>query len=185
MNVTLTADDLEKNAWARALLDESSSARADDGSVTVSRDLFIKHFNKHLAAPSSHTHGDGVGSQVKKIITKLGLGRPNCSNCNRIIQAMDSRGISWCVQNRSAIIAKLQDRFDGLKDTEVIAAVLRGMAKPTLWFIDPDNIVVSIVEEGIRLAREAELKRGGVPTAAAPTEKSACAPAALPPSPAE
>ncbi len=51
----------------------------------------------------------GAGTELKKLLSLVGItASPNCS-CNKRAKAMDDRGISWCENNISLIVDWLQE----------------------------------------------------------------------------
>jgi len=55
-------------------------------------------------------HPDGsVGSELKKLLSKIGIAeKQNCS-CNKHAKAMDAAGPDWCEQNIATIVGWLRD----------------------------------------------------------------------------
>ena len=55
-------------------------------------------------------HADGaVGTELKKLLSKIGIAeKPNCS-CNKHAKAMDAAGPDWCEQNITTIVGWLRD----------------------------------------------------------------------------
>lgn len=52
---------------------------------------------------------DGVGTELKKLLSMVGIkASENCS-CNQRARAMNERGIEWCEQNRETIVGWLRE----------------------------------------------------------------------------
>jgi hypothetical protein len=61
--------------------------------------------DEHAAFPQSA----GAGTEMKKLLSMIGIkATPNCS-CNRKAQAMDDEGIKWCEENEDKILDWLQE----------------------------------------------------------------------------
>lgn len=57
----------------------------------------------------------GVGTELKKLFSKIGIvPTPNCS-CNRHSSAMDYKGIEWCEENIDTILEWLKEESDKRK----------------------------------------------------------------------
>lgn len=53
--------------------------------------------------------GSGPGTELKKLLKRIGItASPNCS-CNRRAAEMDARGIEWCEQNVQVIVGWLRE----------------------------------------------------------------------------
>jgi hypothetical protein len=65
----------------------------------------------HWAYPHEKrwSKGGGVGTELKALLSAIGIkAKPNCS-CNTKARVMDERGISWCESNKGVIVRWLQD----------------------------------------------------------------------------
>lgn len=99
-----------------------------------------KPSNLNVTPPSS-TQGYGPGTELKKMLTKIGItATPTCS-CNKRAQVMDDNGIEWCKNNVDKIVGWLREEA----------------TKRKLPFIDLAGKI--IVKRAISLAEKAEKKR--------------------------
>jgi hypothetical protein len=96
------------------------------------------------AIPSNLTPsviGRGPGTELKKMLSKIGIkASPTCS-CNARAQTMDANGIEWCKANTDTIVGWLREE-----------ATKRGLP-----FVDLAGKI--IVKRAISLAETAEKKR--------------------------
>jgi hypothetical protein len=54
-------------------------------------------------------HSVGVGAELKKLFSMIGIkATPNCS-CNRRAANMDQKGIAWCKENKEEILSWLAE----------------------------------------------------------------------------
>lgn len=59
--------------------------------------------------------GDGPGTQLKKLLSKIGIkASPNCS-CNKRAALMDTNGIEWCENNIDTIVGWLKEEANKRK----------------------------------------------------------------------
>lgn len=85
--------------------------------------------------------GSGPGTELKKMLSKIGIkASPTCS-CNKRAQVMDDNGIEWCKDNTTTIVGWLREE-----------ATKRGLP-----FIDLAGKI--IVKRAISLAEKAEKQR--------------------------
>ena len=93
-------------------------------------------FEPPPAAPPAPTHGPGT--ELKKLLKKVGItATPNCS-CNARARTMDERGCDWCETNIDEIVGWLREEA----------------AKRGLPFVDMAGRM--LVKRAIRNARKAE-----------------------------
>jgi hypothetical protein len=93
-------------------------------------------FEPQPAAPPAPTHGPGT--ELKKLLSRVGItATPNCS-CNARARTMDERGCDWCEANLDEIVGWLREE-----------ATKRGLP-----FVD--MAVRMLVKRAIRNARKAE-----------------------------
>lgn len=60
---------------------------------------------KMLAVPSP----SGPGTELKKLLSKVGITtKPGCA-CNRRARVMDEKGCDWCAENLSTIVGWLKE----------------------------------------------------------------------------
>jgi hypothetical protein len=91
-----------------------------------------QHTSKRIAAPTS-----GPGTELKKILSRVGItATPNCS-CNARAATMDANGCDWCEANINTIVGWLREE-----------ATKRGLP-----FVDMAGRL--IVKRAIRNARKA------------------------------
>jgi hypothetical protein len=87
------------------------------------------------------TYPSGPGTELKKMLSKIGItATPTCS-CNKRAQIMDENGVEWCKANTDTIVSWLREE-----------ATKRGLP-----FIDLAGKI--IVKRAISLAETAEKKR--------------------------
>lgn len=51
----------------------------------------------------------GVGTELKKILAKLGIRASEDCSCNRRSQYMDEQGIQWCKDNLETIVGWIEE----------------------------------------------------------------------------
>lgn len=92
----------------------------------------------------------GAGTQLKKLLAKVGIkSTENCS-CNARAKLMNANGIEWCEQNVNEIVGWLKEEA----------------AKRSMPFLSlPAKIVV---QRAIKLAKRARDKKGHAPEAVEP-----------------
>jgi hypothetical protein len=60
-------------------------------------------------SPNPQTPVSGVGTELKKLLSKIGIkATPNCS-CNKRAALMDTNGIEWCEKNVDTIVGWLRE----------------------------------------------------------------------------
>lgn len=85
--------------------------------------------------------GGGVGTELKKLLAKIGItATPTCS-CNKRAQFMDEQGIDWCKENIDLIVSWLREEAE----------------RRRLPFVDFAGKL--LVKRAISLAEKAEKKR--------------------------
>lgn len=68
----------------------------------------IKSNNTEPTPTTINTNGK-VGSELKKLLAKIGIvATPNCQ-CNKRAKIMDDRGIEWCESNIDTIVEWLRE----------------------------------------------------------------------------
>jgi hypothetical protein len=78
----------------------------DDGMMTV--DVNHKNFPREKEFP-------GAGTELKKLLAKVGIvATPNCT-CNKRAIMMNVRGIEWCEENIDTIVGWLRDEAKARK----------------------------------------------------------------------
>ena len=61
-----------------------------------------------MSAPLGH----GPGTELKKLLSRVGItATPDCS-CNARAAEMDSQGVDWCEQNVDAIVGWLREQAE-------------------------------------------------------------------------
>ena len=96
-----------------------------------------------ISNPLTHSRplGYGPGTELKKMLAKIGIkASPTCS-CNSRAQVMDSQGVQWCKDNVDTIVGWLREE-----------ATKRGLP-----FVDLAGKI--IVKRAISLAEKAEKQR--------------------------
>jgi hypothetical protein len=86
---------------------------------------------------------NGVGTELKGLLNRIGItSSPTCS-CNRRAVEMDSRGIEWCEQNIPTIVAWLREEagkrgipFVDLAGTTIVKLAIRRATKKAT--VSPD-----------------------------------------------
>jgi len=63
-------------------------------------------------APAPPTHGHGPGTELKKLLAKVGItATPDCS-CNARAAEMDRQGVEWCEANLGTIVGWLREQAE-------------------------------------------------------------------------
>ena len=81
----------------------------DGDSITVDVDhpAYPRQAKEGFVPPE--TTGRGPGTELKKLLSKVGItASPDCS-CNARARLMDERGIEWCEQNVDEIVGWLRE----------------------------------------------------------------------------
>jgi hypothetical protein len=92
-------------------------------------------------APVTNKFSAGPGTELKKLLAKIGIkASPTCS-CNKRAQIMDEKGIEWCKENIDMIVGWLREEA----------------TKRKLPFVDFAGKL--LVQRAISLAEKAEKKR--------------------------
>lgn len=111
-----------------------------------------RQLQKNLGPPAGFTQSDkikqqnvyhrsGVGTELKKLLAKIGIAAtPTCS-CNKRARTMDEKGIDWCKENIDLIVSWLREEAE----------------KRRLPFVDFAGKL--LVKRAISLAEKAEKKR--------------------------
>jgi hypothetical protein len=99
-----------------------------------------KSFNLN-ATPHRSPPGCGPGTELKKMLAKIGITATSTCSCNKRAQVMDDNGIEWCKANTTTIVGWLREE-----------ATKRGLP-----FIDLAGKI--LVKRAISLAETAEKKR--------------------------
>jgi len=76
------------------LEDVLSRATVDGDRVTLTSDAYRELVRKYRGQPEA-----GPGTELKKLLSRLGFSStPTCS-CNKRAQVMDEKGVQWCEEN--------------------------------------------------------------------------------------
>lgn len=63
----------------------------------------------HPAYPKLPKETHGPGTELKKLLSRVGItSGPTCS-CNKRAKVMDERGVEWCEQNKAEIVGWLRE----------------------------------------------------------------------------
>lgn len=92
------------------IIDNSTSITTDDNNNILYVELTdekyeylkIKYRSNYLSPLS------GVGTQLKKLLSKLGIQASTNCDCNKHAKQMDDNGIEWCENNKETIIDWLE-----------------------------------------------------------------------------
>lgn len=88
--------------------DVLSRATVNGDMVSLTRDAILELRKKY---PTANTPAprNGVGTELKKLLSKIGItATPGCV-CNKRAAIMDQRGVEWCEQNVETICDWLQE----------------------------------------------------------------------------
>jgi hypothetical protein len=110
-------------------------AEVKDGMVALHGADYMRLVAKYRGPQALHvslqsTSSGGVGSELKRLLGRLGIEpTPHCS-CQKRAAMMDKRGIDWCEQNASEIIGWLREESlkRGLPFIELAARALLKLA---------------------------------------------------------
>jgi hypothetical protein len=76
--------------------------------VSKNGDMWTIDVN-HPKYPSAHKMATGVGTELKKLLSMLGIKTtPDCS-CNTRARIMNEKGINWVKQNQELIISWMRE----------------------------------------------------------------------------
>jgi len=103
--------------------------------------------------------GHGVGSQLWRLLSDLGVQHtPTCS-CVALAREMNDRGPAWCKASRTQLAEQMRTNATaygwGTVAKAAAAAVLSGLA----WRINPADVYGSLLDEAIRRAEAAATAR--------------------------
>jgi len=106
--ITLSLASLAKTAEKRPpgyLEDVLSRAEVDGDKVVITSEQY-KLLRAKYRQPE---HTSGPGTELKALLSKIGItSSPTCS-CNKRASLMDARGIPWCEENVETICDWLQE----------------------------------------------------------------------------
>jgi hypothetical protein len=119
MSISIRLVSLQKQALSRPagyLDDVLSHAKVDGDKAALSpesyRLLVRKYRGPQATAAKSRPHkveGIGPGTELKKLLSKVGITtKPGCA-CNQRARVMDEKGCDWCAENLSTITAWLKE----------------------------------------------------------------------------
>ena len=54
-------------------------------------------------------HAAGVGTQLKKLLARLGIQSPENCSCNARVDIMNTNGVGWCTQHTGEIVGWLKE----------------------------------------------------------------------------
>ena len=64
------------------------------------------------APKDPHDIGEGAGTELKKLLSFIGINSvPNCS-CNARARVMNENGIQWCKDNKEEILSWMKEESD-------------------------------------------------------------------------
>lgn len=76
-----------------------------DGMITVDE----THNSYPRYYKDNTINGSGVGTELKKLLSKIGIvATPNCE-CNKRAKTMDDNGVRWCENNIDTIVGWLRE----------------------------------------------------------------------------
>lgn len=84
------------------------NGECDECIVGIKEEDILLIDTTHPAYPGT-TNISGVGTELKKLLSKIGINAtPNCS-CNSRAKLMDDNGIAWCENNIDTIVGWLKE----------------------------------------------------------------------------
>lgn len=98
----------------------------------------------------------GPGTELKLLISSLGLSGASGCGCNNKAALMDSWGISGCQERREDILTWLRGQYKKRSWLETLKAGINTITTGLLFSIDPLDPAPGILEEALRRA-EAKL----------------------------
>ena len=88
----------------------SSEIITDDNNITF---IYLSEasyeYLKHKYRSTYESPLSGVGSQLKNILSKMGIKASSTCPCNEYAKIMNNNGIEWCEQNIDTIIGWLRE----------------------------------------------------------------------------
>ena len=87
-----------------------SVSSIENGIVSMHESAYIELINKYRHAsivPPNFTNG--VGSELKKLLSKIGITASKTCSCNQRAREMNVRGIDWCKENIDTIVGWLRE----------------------------------------------------------------------------
>lgn len=89
----------------------SSVINRNDNNEIISIELTDENYEilKNKYRDNYQTSYNGVGTQLKKILAKIGIKTTATCSCNKYAAIMDKNGIEWCENNIDTILSWLED----------------------------------------------------------------------------
>lgn len=75
---------------------------------------FEERSPSHAVTEARRTTG-GPGTELKKLLSRIGIAPSANCKCNRRAQTMDARGPDWCEQNLDLIVSWLREEAERRK----------------------------------------------------------------------
>lgn len=98
--------------------------------------------------------GFGPGTELKELLTSLGIvSKPNCQ-CDSKAAEMNMRGVMWCRANRDAIVTFLKAGSESFGWSATLGAGWKAVTSGILWTIGISDPIGGLVDEAIRRAGE-------------------------------
>ena len=110
---------------------------------------------------SEITEGDGVGSQLWRLLTSLGVQHHTDCSCLILAKAMNILGPERCREEREALLEEMEKNKVRYGWATYLRAGVNALLTGVAFKIDPRNPLPGLLDEAIRLAEEQQLCRSG------------------------
>ncbi len=96
--------------------------------------------------------GFGPGTELKALLSSLGIGGDKCCGCAMFANAMDEWGVEGCRKKMNAILAHVGKQAKATSWQKWLKAIAIGTASSLAFRVNPLDPVRGIVNEAIRRA---------------------------------
>lgn len=103
-------------------------------------------------------HGDGVGSQLWRLLESLGIKHTAACKCLELAEQMNAWGPAGCRLARAEIVERMRANAKHYGWGAVATAAARAVTTGLAWRLDLADVYGSLVDEAIRLAELAEIR---------------------------
>ena len=100
------------------------------------------------------TLGDGVGTEVSRILKSIGISTDGCGGCEDMIRQMNAWGVDGCNANRATILLRLRSKAGKISWTAARKAEILAVASGLAWRVDWSDPSSSILDIAIAAVGE-------------------------------
>ena len=117
--------------------------------------------------------GNGVGSQLWRLLSSLGVKHSSSCSCVGTAERMNSLGPQGCRKEKAELVKQLKDNAGKYGWGDVAKAAVRALATGLAWRLDLTDVYGSLLSEAINLAERAAIKPPQVVQIQTPESKPA------------